>query len=358
MGGEGAAWVGQSPFSTRQHMFANLGDGTYNHSGILAIRQAVSAKANITYKILFNSAVAMTGGQPVDGGLDVAAITRELEAEGVKRIDIVTDAPESYTSAVRLAPGVKVHHRSVLDAVQRELREVVGVTAIIYDQVCATKKRRELKRGTRAEATKHVLINDLVCEGCGDCSVQSNCVAVQPRETELGRKRQVNQSTCNKDFSCVEGFCPSFVTIEGGNLRRPEKPSKAGIAVTPALPEPRLPSAGTAWGILIAGIGGTGVVTIGQILGMAAHLEGKDVVTQDTTGMAQMGGATWGHVQIADTPGAIPCRVRRHGKCRPAHRVRRHCRRSEDVAGHASSLAQLRGAEHACGPDRGICEES
>jgi len=335
MGGEGAAWVGLSPFSTRQHMFANLGDGTYNHSGFLAIRQAVSAKANITYKILFNSAVAMTGGQPVDGGLDVAAITRELEAEGVKRIDIVTDAPEGYTSDVRLAPGVKVHHRSVLDAVQRELREVEGVTAIIYDQVCATKKRRERKRGTRAEATKHVLINDLVCEGCGDCSVQSNCVAVQPRETELGRKRQVNQSTCNKDLSCVEGFCPSFVTIEGGSLKRPEKPSKAGIAVTPALPEPRLPSAGTAWGILIAGIGGTGVVTIGQILGMAAHLEGKGVVTQDTTGMAQMGGATWSHVQIADTPGAI------HAACVAMANADLLIGCDAIVAAHKTSLATL-----------------
>lgn len=309
MGGEGAPWVGQAPFSTRPHMFANLGDGTYNHSGFLAIRQAVSAKVNITYKILFNSAVAMTGGQPVDGGLDVASMTRELEAEGVRRIDVVTDAPENYAAVTRLAPGVKVHHRSALDAVQRELREVEGVTALIYDQVCATKKRRERNRGKRAEATQHVIINDLVCEGCGDCSTQSNCIAVQPLETELGRKRQVNQSTCNKDLSCVSGFCPSFVTVEGGTLKRPAKASRVGGAGSVSLPEPQLPLARTAWGILLAGVGGTGVVTIGQILGMAAHLDGKGVVTQDTTGMAQMGGATWSHVQIAEDPNAI------HGAC-------------------------------------------
>ncbi|WER46584.1 indolepyruvate ferredoxin oxidoreductase family protein [Cupriavidus sp. WKF15] len=334
MGGEGAPWIGQAPFSTRRHMFANLGDGTYNHSGFLAIRQAVSAKANITYKILFNSAVAMTGGQPIDGGLDVASMTRELEAEGVRRIDVVTDAPENYANATRLAPGVKVHHRSELDAVQRELREVEGVTALIYDQVCATKKRRERKRGTRADATQHVFINDLVCEGCGDCSKQSNCVAVQPRETELGRKRQVNQSTCNKDLSCVNGFCPSFVTIEGGSLKQPTKPASAKASPV-SLPEPTLPLARSAWGILIAGVGGTGVVTIGQVLGMAAHLEGKGVVTQDTTGMAQMGGATWSHVQIADEPDAI------HGACVAMANADLLIGCDAIVAGHKTSLTTL-----------------
>ncbi|MFL6663668.1 MAG: indolepyruvate ferredoxin oxidoreductase family protein, partial [Rhizobacter sp.] len=305
MGGEGTPWIGQAPFSTRKHMFSNVGDGTYNHSAILAIRQSIAAKVNITYKILFNSAVAMTGGQPIDGGgLSVGAMSRELEAEGVKRIVVVSDEPDQFDDSTGLAPGVTIRHRDELDEVQKELREIEGATAIVYVQMCATKKRRERKRGTRVDVDSRVLINELVCEGCGDCSEQSNCVAVQPQETEFGRKRSINQSTCNKDFSCVKGFCPSFVTVKGGSLKKPAAPVAKG-AQTVSLPEPLLPAIASTWGIVVAGIGGTGVVTIGQVLGMAAHLEGKGVVTQDATGMAQMGGATWSHVQIAPTPEAI-----------------------------------------------------
>ncbi|WP_432261862.1 indolepyruvate ferredoxin oxidoreductase family protein [Cupriavidus sp. TMH.W2] len=304
MGGEGVHWMGQAPFSKRTHMFANLGDGTYNHSGLLAVRQSIHAGVNLTYKILFNSAVAMTGGQPVDGQLDVPAMTRELAAEGARQIVVVTDEPGKYKGAGNLAAGVTVRHRDELDTVQRELREVSGVTVIIYDQACATKKRRERKRGTMVDPAKRVVINELVCEGCGDCSVQSNCLAVQPVETDFGRKRKINQDTCNKDFSCTKGFCPSFVTVEGGKLKTPA-PTTGGRAAPPAIPMPRLPDAGKPQRIVVAGIGGTGIVTIGGVLGMAAHLEGKGVITQDATGMAQMGGATWSHIQIAASPDAL-----------------------------------------------------
>jgi indolepyruvate ferredoxin oxidoreductase len=305
MGGEGTPWVGQAPFTTERHIFANLGDGTYNHSGLLAIRQAIAAKSNITYKILFNGAVAMTGGQPVDGGMSVAAMTRELEAEGVRRIFVVTDAPDAYEGAAGLAPGVEVRHRDELERVQKLLREEQGVTAIIYEQECATKKRRERKRGKRKESTARVLINELVCEGCGDCSTQSNCLAVRPVETEFGRKRRIDQGTCNTDLSCLKGFCPSFVTVEGGKLRATSAAVKT-LAADVMVPEPALPGVDSIWGIIVAGVGGTGVVTIGQVLGMAAHLEGKTIVTQDATGMAQMGGATWSHVQIAPAGRVIP----------------------------------------------------
>src|SRR5579871_997921 len=306
MGGEGVAWVGQAPFTSQPHMFANIGDGTYNHSGSLAIRQSIGSGVNITYKILFNSAVAMTGGQPVDGGIGVPALTRELDAEGVKRIIVVSDEPAKYAGNAGLAAGVTVRHRDELDAVQRELREVSGVTVIVYDQACATKKRRERKRGTMADPARRVVINELVCEGCGDCSVESNCLAVEPVETEFGRKRRINQDSCNKDLSCVKGFCPSFVTVEGGRLRKTHgQPAGAAAAVLPPLPLPQIPAADSPWGIVVAGIGGTGVVTIGQVIGMAAHLEGKSIVTQDTTGMAQMGGATWSHIQIAARPDAV-----------------------------------------------------
>ncbi|CAG2145803.1 hypothetical protein LMG31506_03262 [Cupriavidus yeoncheonensis] len=304
MGGEGVHWMGQSPFSKRNHMFANLGDGTYNHSGLLAVRQSIHAGVNMTYKILFNSAVAMTGGQPVDGQLDVPAMSRELAAEGARQIVVVTDEPEKYKGVSNLAAGVTVRHRDELDAVQRELREVTGVTAIIYDQTCATKKRRERKRGTMPDPAKRVVINELVCEGCGDCSVESNCLAVQPVETEFGRKRKVNQDTCNKDFSCTKGFCPSFVTVEGGQLRKPSAGGK-NQPVPTDIPMPVLPDAATPRRIVVAGIGGTGIVTIGGVLGMAAHLEGKGVITQDATGMAQMGGSTWSHIQIAASPDAL-----------------------------------------------------
>lgn len=306
MGGEGVNWVGQAPFTDEEHVFVNLGDGTYFHSGVLAVRQSIAAKVNVTYKILYNDAVAMTGGQPVDGTLSVAAMTRELEAEGAKRIVVVTDDEDKYAEVTDLAPGVTVYPREALDVVQRELREIAGCTVIIYEQTCATEKRRRRKRGTMPKLAKRVVINELVCEGCGDCSVQSNCLSVEPVETEFGRKRRINQSSCNQDFSCVKGFCPSFVTVEGGQLRAPKPGS--GIPAwssLPTLPEPDLPRAQNAYGIVVAGIGGTGVITIGQVLGMAAHLEGKGIVTQESAGLAQKGGATWSHVQIADRPDGI-----------------------------------------------------
>ena len=311
MGGEGVPWVGQAPFSTRPHMFANLGDGTYYHSGLLAVRQSIAAGVNITYKILYNDAVAMTGGQPVDGILTVPQMTRELEAEGAKQIVIVTDDTEKYKVPLALAPDVTIRHRDELDAVQRELREVPGCTILIYEQTCATEKRRRRKRGKLVDPAKRVVINELVCEGCGDCGVQSNCLSVEPVETDFGRKRRINQNSCNKDYSCTKGFCPSFVTVEGGQLRKPKKEARANPFSLPALPQPLLPQArddagrARAWGIVVAGVGGTGVITIGQLLGMAAHLEGKGVVTQDSAGLAQKGGATWSHIQIADTPEAI-----------------------------------------------------
>ena len=307
MGGEGVPWVGQSPFTHDQHIFANLGDGTYFHSGLLAIRQSIASGVNITYKILYNDAVAMTGGQQVGErpeGHSVLQIMRSLDAEGVAKLVIVTDEPEKYDGA-RLLDGVTVHHRDELDRLQREFRELKGTTAIIYDQTCATEKRRRRKRGTLVDPARRVVINELVCEGCGDCSVQSNCLSIEPLDTEFGRKRQINQSSCNKDYSCVKGFCPSFVTVEGGQLKKPKKEKKGDLSSLVAIPEPVLPVAESAWGIVVGGVGGTGVITIGQLLGMAAHLEGKGVVTQDAGGLAQKGGATWSHVQIANRLDAI-----------------------------------------------------
>jgi indolepyruvate ferredoxin oxidoreductase len=308
MGGEGTPWVGQAPFTTEPHVFANLGDGTYFHSGILAIRQAIASGVNITYKLLYNDAVAMTGGQRVGErpeGHSVLQIHKSLLAEGVRKLVIVSDQPEKYTG-VALEAGVTVEHRDELDRIQREFRELPGVTAIIYDQTCATEKRRRRKRGTMVDPDERVVINELVCEGCGDCSTQSNCLSVEPLETDFGRKRRINQNTCNKDFSCVKGFCPSFVTVKGGALKKPVRQTKhAALAAMPALPEPVLPVAETAVGIVVAGVGGTGVITIGQLLGMAAHLEGKGVITQDAGGLAQKGGATWSHVQIANRPESI-----------------------------------------------------
>jgi indolepyruvate ferredoxin oxidoreductase len=307
MGGEGVPWVGQAPFTNEQHIFANLGDGTYFHSGLLAIRQSIAAGVNITYKILYNDAVAMTGGQRVGErpeGHSVLQIMNSVISEGVKKLVIVTDEPQKY-DGVALAPGVTVHHRDELDRIQREFRELKGCTALIYDQTCATEKRRRRKRGTMVDPEKRVVINELVCEGCGDCSVQSNCLSVEPVETEFGRKRRINQNTCNKDFSCVKGFCPSFVTVEGGQLKKPKKAAKGDLSTMGAIPEPALPVAEAAWGIVVAGVGGTGVITIGQLLGMAAHLEGKGIVTQDAGGLAQKGGSTWSHIQIANRPDAI-----------------------------------------------------
>ena len=305
MGGEGVAWVGQAPFSKTKHVFVNLGDGTYFHSGILAIRAAVGAGVNITYKILYNDAVAMTGGQSVDGPLDPAMISRQLAAEGVARIVVVSDEPEKYPLGTDWAPGVAVEHRDRLDAIQKELREVEGVTILLYDQTCAAEKRRRRKRGLYPDPPKRAFINDLVCEGCGDCSVKSNCVSVVPVETEFGRKRAIDQSSCNKDFSCVNGFCPSFVTVHGGKIRKMKPLSegpKADADIWEALPEPALPALDSAYGIVVTGVGGTGVVTIGALLGMAAHLEGRGCSVLDMAGLAQKGGAVVSHIRLAPQP--------------------------------------------------------
>ncbi|HJV50245.1 MAG TPA: indolepyruvate ferredoxin oxidoreductase family protein [Noviherbaspirillum sp.] len=310
MGAEGVTWVGHAPFTNEQHVFANLGDGTYFHSGLLAIRAAVAGKVNMTYKILYNDAVAMTGGQHVDGPLDPAMISRQIAAEGVNPIVVVTDDPAKYPATTNWAPGVTIRHRDELDAVQKEMREVKGVSAIIYDQTCASEKRRRRKKGEYPDPAKRAVINEAVCEGCGDCSVQSNCLSVEPLETEFGRKRQINQSSCNKDFSCVKGFCPSFVTVEGGQLKKPKKAAvsdESGAKKLPILqgsnlPQPKLPSTAQPFGILVTGVGGTGVVTVGQILAMAAHVEGKGCSVLDMTGLAQKGGAVMSHVRLADRP--------------------------------------------------------
>ncbi len=302
MGGEGATWIGQAPFSKTPHVFQNLGDGTYYHSGLLAIRACVAANVNITYKILYNDAVAMTGGQPMDGPLDVPMVTHQLYAEGVKRIVVVSDEPEKYPTGGALAPGVTVFHRDELDRIQRELRETPGVTAIVYDQTCAAEKRRRRKRGLYPDPPKRIVINEAVCEGCGDCGVQSNCLSIVPVETEFGRKRAIDQSSCNKDYSCVKGFCPSFVTVHGGTLRKRTAAGRDAGDGFAALPEPALPATGEPYGILITGVGGTGVVTIGALLGMAAHLEGKGCSVLDMTGLAQKGGAVFTHIRIADKP--------------------------------------------------------
>ncbi|MEY3200738.1 MAG: hypothetical protein RIR70_288, partial [Pseudomonadota bacterium] len=301
MGGEGVTWVGQAPFTETAHVFCNLGDGTYFHSGSLAIRQAVAAGVNITYKILYNDAVAMTGGQAVDGTLTVPKIARQLVAEGVNTIVVVTDGTPRHYGPGDLPHGIVMRHRDELDAIQRELRECGGVSALIYDQTCAAEKRRRRKRGTFPDPQRRVFINDAVCEGCGDCSVKSNCMAVLPKDTEFGRKRKIDQSACNKDFSCLNGFCPSFVTLEGGRPRR-------GVALQTDdthLPQPTLPATDTPWGILITGVGGTGVVTIGALIGMAAHIDGKGVTVLDMTGLAQKGGSVFSHVRVADDPGAL-----------------------------------------------------
>ncbi|MBI4986965.1 MAG: indolepyruvate ferredoxin oxidoreductase family protein [Rhodocyclales bacterium] len=304
MGGEGAAWLGQAPFTEEKHVFVNLGDGTYFHSGLLAIRAAVAAGVNVTYKILYNDAVAMTGGQPVDGMLTVPQVARQLQAEGVRRIVVVTDGTARGYEAGDLPTGVDMRHREHLDATQREFREIAGTSAIIYDQTCAAEKRRRRKRGKMVDPPRRVFINEHVCEGCGDCGTASNCLAVVPVETEFGRKRAIDQSACNKDFSCLDGFCPSFVTIEGGQLR----PGVALAAADPdaaALPEPQLASTAQPFGILITGVGGTGVVTLGALIGMAAHIDGKGVTVLDITGLAQKGGAVFSHVRICDDAAAI-----------------------------------------------------
>ena len=297
MGGEGVNWIGQAPFTETPHMFQNLGDGTYFHSGSLAVRAAVAAGVNITFKILYNDAVAMTGGQPIDGELRVDQLSRQIADEGVKRIALVSDEPDKYPTRDTFAPITSFHHRRDLDAVQRELREFKGVSVIIYDQTCATEKRRRRKRGKLEDPAKRAFINPAVCEGCGDCGEKSNCLAVMPLETELGRKREIDQNACNKDFSCVEGFCPSFVTVHGGGLRKPEA---VGASLDPAqLPEPQRPGLDRPWNVLIPGVGGSGVTTLGALLGMAAHLEGKGCTVLDQAGLAQKFGPVVTHIRIA-----------------------------------------------------------
>ena len=304
MGGEGAAWLGQAPFTTEKHVFVNLGDGTYFHSGSLAIRAALAAGVNITYKLLYNDAVAMTGGQPVDGAISVPQIAHQLLAEGVHQMVVVTDGgPRSYRLP-DLPHGVPIRHRDEMDAIQREFRDCPGVSVILYDQTCAAEKRRRRKRGKLTDPPRRAFINEHVCEGCGDCGTASNCLAVVPVETDFGRKRAIDQSACNKDFSCVDGFCPSFVTVEGGRLRK-----GVGLALDDTdfdlPPPPAIPATVQPYGILITGVGGSGVVTLGALIGMAAHLDGKGVTVLDMTGLAQKGGAVFSHVRICDDKEAI-----------------------------------------------------
>ncbi|MBB3117021.1 indolepyruvate ferredoxin oxidoreductase family protein [Pseudoduganella violacea] len=305
MGGEGAPWIGQAAFSKVPHVFQNLGDGTYFHSGYLAIRAAVAAKVNITYKILYNDAVAMTGGQPVDGTVSVPMIAQQMAAEGVKRVALVTEDLSRYEDRSALPELVTLHDRKDMDAVQRELRELDGCSVLIYDQTCAAEKRRRRKKNEFPDPNKRMVINEAVCEGCGDCGIQSNCVSILPKETEFGRKRTIDQSSCNKDYSCVKGFCPSFVTVEGGALKK----SKTGVSKDKnsddgwgALPQPVLPACEQPYNILINGIGGTGVITVGALMGMAAHLEGKGASVLDMTGMSQKNGSVTSHVKIAASP--------------------------------------------------------
>jgi indolepyruvate ferredoxin oxidoreductase len=305
MGGEGVAWLGQTAFTDTRHVFVNLGDGTYHHSGLLAIRAAVSAKANITYKILYNDAVAMTGGQKVDGPLSVADITRQLAAEQVARIVVLSEEPSRHSPHV-LAPGTAIHHRDDLDQVQRELRETDGVTILIFDQTCAAEKRRRRKRGEIATPAKRLFINERVCEGCGDCSAQSNCISVEPLETDFGTKRRINQSSCNMDYSCAKGFCPSFVEIEGGELKRGGIAPRLLIEGAATLPVPAFAHAEREMKILLTGIGGTGVTTTSAILAMAAHMDGKQAATLDVTGLAQKGGAVLSYLSIAPANAPAP----------------------------------------------------
>jgi indolepyruvate ferredoxin oxidoreductase len=302
MGAEGAPWIGQAPFTECPHVFANIGDGTYYHSGLLAIRAAVAAGVSMTYKILYNDAVAMTGGQPFDGPLDPATVSRQIAAEGVSPIVAVVDEKEPLPAGLNWAPGTTIRPREQLDAVQRELREKKGVSAIIYVQTCATEKRRRRKRSEFPDPSRRVVINEMVCEGCGDCSVQSNCLSVEPLETEFGRKRTINQSSCNKDYSCLKGFCPSFVTVEGGTLKKGKAASSEGEAEFAFLPQPRHNALDHPFGVLVTGIGGMGVITIGQILAMAAHLEGKGATVLDMSGLAQKFGPVMSHVRIAPSP--------------------------------------------------------
>lgn len=303
MGGEGVPWIGQAPFTTTPHIFANLGDGTYYHSGILAIRASVASGVNVTYKLLYNDAVAMTGGQPVDGPLDVPTITRQLSAEGVQKIVIVTDEPEKYPKGADFAKDVKIYHRHKMQEVEKELTQWPGVSVLIYDQTCAAEKRRRRKRGLMIDPPKRAFINKDVCEGCGDCSKKSNCLSVNPLETHLGRKRTIDQSSCNKDFSCIDGFCPSFVTIHGGKPKKHLPPALNTDDLFKVLPNPiKKVTLDKPFNIYMAGVGGTGVITVGALLGMAAHLEGKGCSIIDMAGLAQKGGAVTSHIRLGQKP--------------------------------------------------------
>ncbi len=310
MGGEGSNWIGQSPYTSLPHIFQNIGDGTYFHSGLLSIRACVAANVNITFKVLVNGAVAMTGGQPIEGEpmegeITCPEIAHQLAAEGVKKIVVASNEPEKYARGI-FPDGVTVHHRDQLIRIQKELRETEGVTALVYDQTCAAEARRLRKRGEFPDPDRRIVINELVCEGCGDCSVQSNCISIEPVETEFGRKRRINQSSCNKDYSCVNGYCPSFASVTGGTLRKAERGgASADEAQFAVLPEPVLPALETPYSVLLAGIGGTGVVTVGAILSMAAHLEGKGVSELDVTGLSQKNGPVSSHVRVAASPEAI-----------------------------------------------------
>ncbi|GMG88073.1 indolepyruvate ferredoxin oxidoreductase family protein [Biformimicrobium ophioploci] len=311
MGGEGAQWVGMHRFTTMNHIFQNMGDGTYNHSGILAIRQAVASKVNITYKVLLNDAVAMTGGQPAEGEVTAPSLSRQLLAEGVGRVVLLSENIDYWRANRNLLPAdVELMERDQLDAVQRELREVPGVTAIIFEQVCAAEKRRRRKKGLMEDPQERLLINQRVCEGCGDCSAQSSCIAVEPVETPFGRKRKVNQSSCNKDMRCADGFCPSFVSVVGGSLKKPDTTTLAraldeAIAGLPGASQPEIPAVQGTWNILVGGIGGSGVLTVAALLGMAAHLEQKGSTTLYFTGLSQKNGSVVAHVKVGATPADI-----------------------------------------------------
>lgn len=304
MGGEGVNWAASSKFTGNRHVFQNLGEGTFYHSGSLAIRQAVATRANITYKILYNDAVAMTGGQPVDGPISVERVALAVRAEGVARIAVVSDDPEKFDLSA-FPSGTSFHHRDALDQVQRELRTTPGVTVLIYEQTCAAEKRRRRKRGQMVEPEQFAVINELVCEGCGDCSKASNCLSVEPIATPFGPKRRINQSTCNKDFSCLDGFCPSFVTVEGVTRRAGQGVRRDAMALAAGLPAPRLPGLDQPYDLLVTGVGGTGVITVGAVIGMAAHLQGLGVSVLDFTGFAQKFGPVLGFVRLANHPDLI-----------------------------------------------------
>ena len=304
MGGEGITWLGQAPFTSAKHVFQNLGDGTYFHSGILAIRAALAADVNITYKILLNEAVAMTGGQPIDGQLSVDNLVQQMSGEGVKRIALVSDQPDVYRNQFQQIEGFSLHHRDELDAVQRTLREYRGCSVLIYQQPCAAEKRRKRKKLPLQQSVRRIVINDEVCEGCGDCGVQSNCLSVLPKNTALGRKRQINQSACNLDYSCVKGFCPSFVSVLNARLKAPDSAANA-LPVFDPLPAVKLPELSQPWNIVVSGVGGTGVLTVTALIAMAAHIEGKGCATLNQTGLAQKFGAVVSHVRVAEDQSSI-----------------------------------------------------